>query len=122
MTAEKPENIDEYIAGFPKDVQKILQEIRMTIKKAASTAEESISYAIPAYKLKGRPLIYFAAFKNHIGLYATPSGNAAFAKELSDYKQGKGSVQLPLGKPMPLDLITKIVKFKLKEISEQVKK
>ena len=122
MMTNKPENTDEYIAGFPKEVQNILKEIRVTIKKAAPEAEESISYAIPTYKFKGRPLIYFAAFKNHIGLYATPSGNTAFAKELSDYKQGKGSVQLPLGQPMPLDLITKIVNFKLKEISEQVKK
>lgn len=116
MKNQKPENIDEYIAGFPDDVQKLLKQIRKTIKKAAPDAEESISYAIPTFKLNNRPLVYFAAFKNHVGLYATPNGHEAFQNELSGYKQGKGSVQFPLDKPMPLDLINKIVKFNAEKI------
>lgn len=121
MAAQKPENIDEYIAGFPKDVQKILEQIRATIKKAAPEAQETISYAIPTFKHKGRSLVHFAAFKSHIGFYATPTGNEAFKKGLSVYKQGKGSVQFPLDKPMPFDLITKIVKFKVEEFSQEAK-
>lgn len=78
-------------------------------------AEEGISYGMPAYKMNGRPLVYFAAFKNHIGFYATPTGHAAFAKELSGYKQGKGSVQFPVDEPMPLQLIADIVKFRVEE-------
>ena len=107
--------MDEYIGSFPLETQKILQEIRRIIKKAAPEAEESISYGMPAYKLNKKPLVYFAAFKNHIGFYATPTGHEAFAKELSQYKQGKGSVQFPINKPMPLDLIEKIVKFRVEE-------
>ncbi len=118
MTTTKPKNIDEYIAGFPKDVQEILEQIRATIKKAAPEAEETIKYAIPTFTLNGN-LVFFAAFKNHIGFYATPTGNEAFKKELSGYKIGKGSVQFPLDKPMPFDLITKIVKFRIKENSER---
>ena len=108
MTTTKPNNIDEYIASFPKDIQNNLKQIRATVKKAAPEAEESISYGMPAFKTNGKPLVYFAAFKNHIGFYATPTGHSEFAKEFSNYKQGKGSVQFPLGKPMPLNLITKI--------------
>ena len=106
-------NVDEYISSFPKSTQKVLEQIRKTIKKAAPASEESISYAMPAYKLLGKPLVYFAGYENHVGLYATPSGHIAFAKELSKYKQGKGSVQFPLTEPMPLDLITRIVKFRV---------
>ena len=108
-------NTDDYIKSFPNDVQERLKQIRAIIKQIAPDAEESISYAMPAYKLHGKPLVYFAAFKNHIGFYATPSGHSEFAKELSKYKQGKGSVQFPLDKPLPLGLITKIVKFRAKE-------
>lgn len=107
-------NIDEYIAGFPKDIQKILEQIRVTIKHAAPGAEEAIKYAIPTFVLNGN-LVHFAAFKNHIGFYATPTGSEAFKKELSVYKTGKGSVQFPLNKPMPLELITKMVKFRVVE-------
>ncbi|HMJ46941.1 MAG TPA: DUF1801 domain-containing protein [Ferruginibacter sp.] len=110
----KPASIDEYIAGFQEQTQKILEQVRATIKKAAPGAEETISYAMPAFRLNGY-LVYFAAFKNHIGFYPAPSGSAAFIKELSPYKTGKGSVQFPLDKPMPLHLITKIVQFRVKE-------
>jgi uncharacterized protein YdhG (YjbR/CyaY superfamily) len=110
--------IDEYIAAFPKEVQKILKGLRKAIKAAAPGAEERISYQIPAFSLKGN-LVYFAAFKNHIGFYPTSSGIRAFKKELSIYKGAKGSVQFPMDKPLPLALISKIVKFR---VSENVRK
>ncbi|MFO7526553.1 MAG: DUF1801 domain-containing protein [Ignavibacteriaceae bacterium] len=113
-TKNKFTTIDEYINTFPKDVQKILEQIRKTIKEVAPEAEEAISYQIPTFKLNGN-LVHFAAFKNHIGFYPTPSGQKAFEKELSVYKSGKGSVQFPLSKPMPLSLIRKIVKYRVKE-------
>ena len=122
MATTKPNNIDEYIAGFPKETQKILEQIRATIKKAAPDAEETVSYAIPTFILKGQYLIYFAGYKNHIGLYPAPRENEAFKKELAVYKGGKGTVQFPLDKPMPLDLITKIVKFRIKKNLEEAKK
>jgi uncharacterized protein YdhG (YjbR/CyaY superfamily) len=112
--------IDEYIAESPKDVQSILQSIRTTVQKAAPKAIEKISYGMPAFYMDGY-LVYFAAFKNHIGFYPTPSGTDSFVKELSVYKSGKGSVQFPLDEPMPLALITKIVKFRVKENLEKVK-
>jgi uncharacterized protein YdhG (YjbR/CyaY superfamily) len=113
-------NIDEYTRSYPKDVQGHLEQIRTTIKLIAPDAVESISYGMPAYKLHGSPLVYFAAFKNHVGSYATPTGHSEFAKELSNYKQGKGSVQFPLDKAMPLDLISKIVKFRVNENLKKV--
>jgi uncharacterized protein YdhG (YjbR/CyaY superfamily) len=113
-------NVDEYIAGFPKDTRALLTQMRTTIQQAAPDAEEIISYAMPAYKYQG-VLVYFAAFKNHIGFYATPTGHEAFKKGLSVYKEGKGSVQFPLDKPLPLSLITKIVKFRIKENLEKAK-
>lgn len=109
-----PNGIDEHIAKFPKDVQEILKKIRATIHKAAPDAEETINYGIPTFTLKGN-LIHFAGFKNHIGFYPTPSGIEQFKKELSIYKGAKGSVQFPLDKPIPYDLINKIVKFRVKE-------
>lgn len=109
-------NIEDYINSFPQDKIELLQQIRATIRQAAPEAIESISYGMPAYKLNGKALVYFAGFKNHIGFYATPQGHQAFAKELSKYKQGKGSVQFPLTAPMPLTLIAKIVKYKAKMI------
>lgn len=109
-----PKNIDEYIAMFPSDIQEILNELRATIKKAAPEAEEVISYQMPAFKYYGM-LVYFAAFKNHIGFYPMASGIETFKKELSVYKGAKGSVQFPLDEPMPLGLITKIVKFRIRE-------
>lgn len=106
--------VDDYIAGFPPPVKKLLSTLRKTIKSAAPKAEELISYQMPAYKYKG-VLVYFAAFEKHIGFYATPTGHSAFKKELSGYKTGKGSVQFPLTEPLPLDLIKRIVQFRLKE-------
>jgi len=115
-----PKTIDEYIAGFPNDVQDILQKIRMTIRKAAPESEETISYKMPAFTLNGN-LVYFAGFEKHIGFYPIPTGIDKFKKELSVYKQGKGSVQFPLDKPIPYNLISKIVKFRVKENLDRVK-
>lgn len=117
----KPDSIDAYIADFPKEIQKILNEIRGTIAKAAPKATERISYAIPTFALEGKNLVHFAAFKSHIGFYPTPQGISEFEKPLSRYKQGKGSVQFPLDEPMPLALITKIVKFNIKRITAKKK-
>jgi uncharacterized protein YdhG (YjbR/CyaY superfamily) len=108
-------DVDEYIASFPQKIQRLLKQLRKTIKSAAPDAEESISYQMPAYKYPGRPLVYFAGYENHIGLYATPSANIIFKKELTSYKTGKGSIQFPIDKPLPLALITKIVKYRLGE-------
>ena len=110
----KPADIDQYISGFPKETQQLLQQIRTAIKKAAPKAEEVISYGMPGFKLNGM-LVWFAGYKNHIGFYPKPSGIEAFRKELSVYKYAKGSVQLPLDKPLPTALITKIVKFRMAE-------
>jgi uncharacterized protein YdhG (YjbR/CyaY superfamily) len=117
----KPRNIDEYIAGFPDDVQKILEKVRTTIKKAAPEAEETISYQIPTFTLKGRYLIYFAAYKKHIGLYPAPRGSEKFKKELSAYEGGKGTVRFPLDKSIPVGLVSRIVKFRVKENLERAK-
>lgn len=106
--------IDEYIAAFPKDVQDILEELRRVIRESAPNADEAISYGIPTFKLNGN-LVHFAAFKNHVGFYPTPSAIVAFKKELSQYKQAKGSVQFPIDKPIPLNIVKKIVKFRVKE-------
>ncbi|MEP6845918.1 MAG: DUF1801 domain-containing protein [Panacibacter sp.] len=114
--------IDEYINAFDAGTQKLLKQVRKVIKETAPGAEESISYGMPAYKLNGKPLVYFAAFKNHIGFYATPQGHSAFAKELAKYKQGKGSVQFPIDEPLPLDLIKKITKFKVDTTEKKSKK
>ena len=111
--------IDEYIAGFPKDVQAILQKIRGIIRKVAPDAEEAIKYQIPTFVLNGN-LVHFAAFQKHIGFYPTPSGIEEFRDELSVYKSAKGSVQFPLDAPVPFSLITKIVKFRVKETREKV--
>jgi uncharacterized protein YdhG (YjbR/CyaY superfamily) len=108
------QSIDEYIAAFPAEVQKRLQEIRSVIKSAAPQATEKISYQMPTFYLNGN-LVHFAAFKNHIGFYPVPSGIEAFKRELSKYAQGKGSVQFPLDEPLPLALIRKIVKFRVAE-------
>ena len=119
MIPNNAKNIDEYIAAFPEEIQAMLEQIRATISKVAPTAEEAIKYAIPTFVLNGRNLVHFAAFKNHIGFYPTPTGIESFQKELSKYKQGKGSVQFPLDEPMPLALITKIVKFNMVRNAER---
>jgi uncharacterized protein YdhG (YjbR/CyaY superfamily) len=110
----EPKTIDEYIAGFPPDIQEILEKIRETVRKAAPNAEETIKYRMPTFTLKGN-LVYFAGFKEHIGFYPVPSGIEAFKKDLSVYKQGRGSVQFPFNKPIPYGLISRIVKFRVKE-------
>ncbi len=115
-----PKNIDEYIAGFPNDVQEILEKIRMTIRKAAPDAEEKISYQIPTFTLKGN-LVHFAAFKKHIGFYPAPRGIEKFKKELTVYEGGKGTARFPLDKPIPFGLISRIVKFRVKENLERAK-
>ena len=107
--------IDGYIKTFPEDVQRILEKLRETIREAAPEAVETISYRMPAFKLNGRILVYFAAWKNHIGFYPTPSGTEAFNQELSQYKRAKGSVQFPMDKPVPYDLIGRIVRYRVKE-------
>ncbi|HZI63106.1 MAG TPA: DUF1801 domain-containing protein [Pyrinomonadaceae bacterium] len=116
-----PADVDEYIAGFPSDVQKILQRIRRTVQKAAPGAEEAISYAIPTFKLNGN-LVHFAGYKNHVSLYPAPRGAAQFKKELAQYEGGKGTVQFPLGQPVPYDLITRIVKHRIAENAAKKKR
>lgn len=108
---EVPRNIDEYIAGFPADIRKRLEQVRTTIRKAAPEAEEAIKYRMPTFVLNGN-LVHFAAFKNHIGFYPAPQGIEEFKEELSSYKGAKGSVQFPYDRPIPLDLISRIVKFR----------
>ena len=116
MTSERTkfEAIDSYIASFPEETRKLLQQVRITISNVAPEAKETISYGMPTFTLKGN-LVHFAAFKNHIGFYPTPSGIEAFKKELSVYEGAKGSVQFPLAKPIPFDLISKIVEFRVNE-------
>ena len=109
---------DEYISRYPADVQERLQAIRAAIKAAAPEAEEGIGYGMPAYRLHG-PLVYFGAAKNHIGFYPTPNGIEAFQAELAPYASAKGSAQFPNDEPLPLDLIDKIVRYR---VAENVKK
>ena len=108
-------SIDEYIASFPKDVQKIMERLRSTIKAAAPKAEEKISYQMPTFTLNGTYLVYFAGWKTHIAFYGAPRGNAEFKEDLSAYETGQGTLKFPLDKPIPLKLITKIVKFRVIE-------
>jgi len=111
---KKPNNIDEYIKNFPVEVQQLLEQIRLTIKELAPNAEEVISYSMPAFKLNGI-LVWFAAYTKHIGFYPKTSAIERFKDEISNYKSAKGSVQFPLDKPLPLDLITKIIEFRINE-------
>ena len=113
-----PKNIDDYIAGFPRDVQEILETVRLTIRKAAPDAEEAIKYRMPTFVLKGN-LVHFAAFKKHLGFYPTPRGIEQFKDELSGYEGGKGTLRFPLDKSIPFRLITKIVKFRVKSNLEK---
>ncbi|HAE13808.1 MAG: DUF1801 domain-containing protein [Chitinophagales bacterium] len=112
---KKPATVDAYLKEFPDPVKSRMEQIRAAIKKAAPDAEEMISYGMPAYKTFARPLVYYAGYEHHIGLYATPTGQLAFAKELAGYKQGKGSVQFPNDAPFPLPLIKKIIAFRVAE-------
>lgn len=109
--------VDKYIAEFPKEVQEILQNVRDTIINAAPDVVEKMAYGMPGYKLNGKPLVYFAGYAKHVGFYATPAAHEAFADELNGYKQGKGSVQFPLNKPMPFDLIKRLIEFKMKQLT-----
>jgi len=114
MKSAQPTNFDEYIADFPTHVQMLLEEMRQTIRKAAPEAEETINYGIPTFQLNGN-LVHFAGFNKHIGFYPAPSGIEKFKKALSIYKGAKGSVQFPIDQPLPLQLVTKIVKFRVGE-------
>jgi len=116
MKTAKSASIDAYIAEFPDDVQKSLELVRKTVKQAAPGARETIKYNMPAFTM-GKNLVYFAAFKNHIGFYPAPTGNPDYENDLAGYKTGKGSVQFPLDQPMPLDLIVKIVNWRLKHLN-----
>ena len=108
-------SIDEYIAGFPPETQKVLGELRALIKASAPDATETISYAIPTFDLNGRHLVHFAGYEKHIGFYPVPSAMEAFGEELGPYKRGKGSAQFPLGQPLPADLIRRIIRFRVGE-------
>jgi uncharacterized protein YdhG (YjbR/CyaY superfamily) len=109
--------IDEYIADFPPETQKVLMELRALINSFAPGAEELISYAIPTFNLSGRHLVHFAGYARHIGFYPTASGIEAFREELKPYKSAKGSVQFPLGRPLPRDLIRRIVEFRVEQVT-----
>ena len=121
MIESKPNTIDAYIAMFPEHTQVLLEQIRTTIKLAAPEATEAIKYAIPTFILNGN-LIHFAGYKNHIGLYPAPSGINEFEEEVLIYKTGKGTLQFPIDQPMPLDLITRIVKYRMEENLAKSKK
>ncbi|MDO9373661.1 MAG: DUF1801 domain-containing protein [Ferruginibacter sp.] len=113
-----PTRIEEYIDSYPPAIQTLLKQMHKTIREAAPGAEESISYQMPAFKLHG-PLVYFAAYEKHIGFYPTPSGIENFKEELADYKRSKGAVQFPLDRPLPLKLISKMVRMRVKENEEK---
>jgi len=116
MNTKAPSNIDDYISLQAPEMQPLLKKVRETILDAAPGAEEYISYMMPSFRYNGKILVYFAAHKNHLGFYATPSGNIAFSEELKDYKSSKGAVQFPLERPIPYDLIRRMVQYKLEEI------
>lgn len=119
MQYSNPKNTEEYISQFPKKVGDILEHFCNTVKKVAPKAVETISYGMPAFKLNGKPLVYFGAYEKHIGFYALPSGNEAFQKKLSKYKTGKGSIQFQLNEEIPYGLIEEIVKFRVLEIEKK---
>lgn len=119
---KKQKAIDEYIKTFPEDIQIILEKIRKVIEECAPKSEEAMKYGIPTFKLNGRNLVHFAAFKNHIGFFPTPSAIVTFKKELSGYKTSKGTIQFPLNKPIPLDLVKKITAFRTEEVMKKTKK
>jgi uncharacterized protein YdhG (YjbR/CyaY superfamily) len=115
MTTATP--IDSYINSFPPEIQKLLQQMRQTIHSTAPDATEAISYGMPTFKLNGKNLVHFAAFKHHIGFYPTPNGIEEFKAELSKYKGAKGSVQFPLGQPLPLELVKRVVAFRIQKLN-----
>lgn len=111
--------VDDYIAKFPAEVQEILQRFRAIVHELAPDAVEELAYGLPAYKLNGKPLVYFGGYTKHIGLYATPSGHEAFKDDLAPYKQGKGSVQFPLKDPMPYPIVERLVKYRVDEVRDE---
>jgi uncharacterized protein YdhG (YjbR/CyaY superfamily) len=115
-----PASIDAYIEDFPPTVQEILSKIRETIHKTIPEADQTISYGMPAFKYKGKPVVYFGGWQSHIGFYATPSGNEAFRKELAPYQGAKGSVKFPLDRPIPYELIEKIAYYRLDEVKKKL--
>jgi uncharacterized protein YdhG (YjbR/CyaY superfamily) len=121
MKNNAPKSIDDYIAGYPKDIQAKLRKIRAVIRKAAPAADEGISYQMPVFKMSGN-LVYFAAFTNHISFFPTSSGVAKFQKELKGYATSKGTIKFPLDKPMPYALISRITKYRVKENLEKAKR
>ena len=112
-------NIDEYISGFPESTQKLLNQLRSTMRKVIPKAEETISYGIPTFKLNGKYVIYFAGYKNHISVYPAPRENPEFKKELSQYKGGTGTVQFPIDEPLPVELISRLAQFRYKVSLQQ---
>lgn len=118
---EQYESIDDYIRSSPAEVREALEKMRAAVREAAPGAEEAIRYGMPSFRLHGRNLVHFAAFQHHIGFYPIPSGIEAFKKELSLYKQGKGSVRFPLSQPLPYDLVKKIVRFRVAETENEAK-
>ncbi|MCC6281555.1 MAG: DUF1801 domain-containing protein [Saprospiraceae bacterium] len=118
MMQNAPTTIDAYIAEYPKDIQEKLEQMRTTIQQAAPEAIEAMKYAIPTFVLHGN-LVHFAAFTHHIGFYATPTANEAFAKDLAPYKMGKGSIQFPIDEPLPLELVKKIVLYRVRQNTEK---
>jgi uncharacterized protein YdhG (YjbR/CyaY superfamily) len=115
-------SIDEYVDGFPADTQRVLAEMRALIRAAAPGATETISYAIPTFDLEGRHLVHFAGYARHVGFYPTASGIEAFSDELGRYRSAKGSVQFPLGQPLPADLIRRIVEFRVREVTGRTRR
>jgi uncharacterized protein YdhG (YjbR/CyaY superfamily) len=122
MSRSTADSIDAYIAGFPPETRKLLEDMRALIKASASGAAETMSYSMPTFDLNGKHLVFFAGFEKHIGFYPVPSGLEAFKEELRPYKTGKGSVQFPLGSPLPADLIRRIVEFRVEENTRKVSK
>jgi len=114
------ESIEDYLGTFPSEVQELLRKITQRIQEIDLDLVPCIAYKMPAFKFKGKPVVYFAAYKNHIGFYATPTGHAAFKNELSAYKEGKGSVQFPLNQEIPFDLIVRISTFRLEEVRSKL--
>jgi uncharacterized protein YdhG (YjbR/CyaY superfamily) len=114
--------IKQYIASFPKELRPVLQSVHEIIAKSIPNVEETISYGMPTFKLNGHNLVHFAAYKTHIGFYPAPSGISAFKKELSGYSTSKGCVRFPIGKPLPLNIVAKIVTFRVKEDMNHVRK
>jgi uncharacterized protein YdhG (YjbR/CyaY superfamily) len=122
MNTVNPSSIDDYISRFPENTQILLEQIRLIIKKSVPAAQEKISYDIPTFTLNNTYLIYFAAFKNHVSIYPAPLMAEDFRKDFAPYKQGKGTIQFPLDKPLPFELITKIIEYRIKENKDQSKR